>query len=147
MFGHETRSTHFCQIAVRCLLTSICCHSFLHAALWQKAVALFPTINSSTYLSVTNTTIPCRVVTSGCKGSNSPGAESPWGRRMTAGGAEDIQQCHKYFLQYSQFASIRLQIQIWGSQSCFLPRAPSNLVTPLGIMQICSAVTGCTAGA
>ena len=31
---HAQGSIHFCQIAVRCLLTYICCHSFLHAALW-----------------------------------------------------------------------------------------------------------------
>jgi len=32
-------------------------------------------------------------------GHNSPGAESLWGRRMTVGGADKSQQCHKYFLQ------------------------------------------------
>jgi len=35
---------------------------------------------------------------------NSPGAESPWARRLTSWGAEKAQQCHKYFLQYSTFA-------------------------------------------
>jgi len=50
---------------------------------------------------------------------------------MTAGGAEKSQQCHKYFLQYSTFTSERPQFRTWGRQTCFLPRAPSNLVTPL----------------
>ena len=90
-----------------------------------KAVALFPTINSSTYLYVTNTTKPCRGLTSGCKGGQFPG------RRITMGGAENFQQCHKYLLQYSKFASIRPQIQMCDRQICFFPLAPSNLVTPL----------------
>jgi len=50
---------------------------------------------------------------------------------MTAGSAEKSQQRHKYFLQYSTFASERHEVQTWGRQTCFLPRAPSNLVTPL----------------
>jgi len=50
----------------------------------------------------------------GQEGSNSPGAETLWGRRMTAGGAENSQQCHKYFLQNSKFAFIRPLIQAWG---------------------------------
>jgi len=36
------------------------------------------------------------------------GAESLQGRRITAGGAEKSQQCHKYFLQYSKFAFERI---------------------------------------
>jgi len=50
---------------------------------------------------------------------------------MVAGDTEKSQQCHKYFLQYSTFASERPQVQTWGRQTCFLPRAPSNLVAPL----------------
>jgi len=45
--------------------------------------------------------------------------------------AEKSQQCHKYFLQYNTFASERHQIRTWGRQTSILPRAPSNLVTPL----------------
>jgi len=73
------------------------------------------------------------------------GAESLLGRRITAGGAEKSQQCHKYFLQYSKFAFERTPVRPWGRQTStmgapvrprgrqtlFLPRAPSNLVTPL----------------
>jgi len=52
-------------------------------------------------------------------------------RQMTAEGAEKSQQYHKYFLHYSTFASERPPVQTWGRQTCFLPRAPFNLVTPL----------------
>ena len=36
----------------------------------------------------------------------------------------------KYFL-HSKSASQRTQVRTWGCQVCFLPWAPSNLVTPL----------------
>ena len=65
------------------------------------------------------------------RGAQTPSAESLWGRRITAVGAEKSPQCHKYFLQYSAFASERPQVRTWGRQTCFLPRAPSNLVTPV----------------
>jgi len=45
-------------------------------------------------------------------GSNSPGNKITMGQRMTAGGARNFQQCHKYFIQCSKCASIRPQIQI-----------------------------------
>jgi len=38
------------------------------------------------------------------------GAESLKGRRITAGGAQKSQKCHKYFLQYSKRAFERTQI-------------------------------------
>ena len=59
------------------------------------------------------------------------GAESLRGSRMTAEGEEKTQQCHKHFLQYSAFASDRFQVRAWACETCFLPRAPSNLVTPV----------------
>ena len=52
-------------------------------------------------------------------------------RRMTSGVTEKSQQWHKHILQYSAFASERPQVRTWGRQTCFLPRAPSNLVTSL----------------
>jgi len=52
-------------------------------------------------------------------------------RRITARDAEKSQQRHKYFLQYSTFASKKPQVRKWRRQTCFLPQAPSNLVTPL----------------
>jgi len=55
-------------------------------------------------------------------GHNSPGAESPWGRQITAGGAEKSKQCHKYFLQCSALASARPQFRTW--------RAPNLLLAP-----------------
>jgi len=48
------------------------------------------------------------------------------GRRMTAEGAENSQQCHKYFLQHSTFASDRPQVRKLGLQTCFLPWAPGR---------------------
>jgi len=53
------------------------------------------------------------------------------GRQMSTGGAEKSQQFHKYVLQYSKFPSEGSQVRTWGRQTCFLPRAPSNLITPL----------------
>jgi len=52
------------------------------------------------------------------------------------GGAKKSQKCHTHFLQYSTFASERPQVQTWGRQTCFLPRAPSNLVRPLSIRRL-----------
>ena len=52
------------------------------------------------------------------KGHNSPSAEKS-------------QQWHWYFLQCSTFASKRPSVRTWGRQTCFLPQAPSNLVTSL----------------
>ena len=61
----------------------------------------------------------------GGKGGAIPRAPSHYG------GAEKSQRCHKYFLQYSTFASERPQFRTWGCQTCFLARAAPNLVTPL----------------
>ena len=36
-----------------------------------------------------------------------------------------------YFLQYSKFAFERPQVRTWGRQTCFFPRAPTNLATAL----------------
>jgi len=41
---------------------------------------------------------------------------------------------HNYFLQYSTFASVKLQVWTWGRQTLFLTRAPSHLVMPLQIL-------------
>jgi len=42
-------------------------------------------------------------------------------------------------LQCSTFAFERPQVRTRGRQTCFLPRAPSNFVTPLEVLQYCSA--------
>jgi len=49
-------------------------------------------------------------------------------------GVAKYQQRHKYFLQYSAFPSERHQARTQGRQTCFLPRAPSNLLMPLGVV-------------
>ena len=75
----------------------------------------------------------------GARGRNYPGAKSLWRRCNTAGAPNDCvsskmcQQYHTYILQYSTFVSGRPQVRKWGRQTCFLPRTPSNLVTPLSI--------------
>jgi len=43
-----------------------------------------------------------------------------------------------YFIQCSTIASEGPQVRTWGRQSCFLPRAPFNLVMPLYWMQACA---------
>jgi len=77
-----------------------------------------------------------RVKRRGGKGGTTPrapdhcgGSESLRGCQMSAGGAEKSQQFRKYFLQYSTFRSERPQVRTWWRQTCFLPRAQSNLVT------------------
>ena len=70
------------------------------------------------------------VKTAGQEGRNSPGAESLWGCRMTAEDAKKSQQCHKYFL-LQQICFRKTSGSKMGCQICFLPLAPSNLVTPL----------------
>ena len=87
----------------------------------------------------------------GERGCNSPGAESLWERQIAVRGAEwflgrakKSQQCHRqaYFLQYNSFASERPQFRTWGHQTCFLSRAPSNLVTPLQECEKCRSDNG-----
>ena len=50
-------------------------------------------------------------------------AESLRRRRMTAQGAEKTQQCHKYFLQCSTFASKRPQVRTGAPNLFFAPDA------------------------
>jgi len=76
-----------------------------------------------------------RGVTRGEGGHNSSGAESLWERRMTAGGAEKSQQCHKYFFQYSCFR--KTSNSNMGAPNLLLAPTPSNLVTPLHSVRVC----------
>ena len=64
----------------------------------------------------------------GGKGAQFPGGRVTMRVQNHCGGAKKSQQCHKYFLQYSKFQYGKSNM---GRQTCFLPRAPSNLVTPL----------------
>ena len=65
------------------------------------------------------------------QGSNKGGKGTKFtGRRITTRAAEYFQLCLTYFFQYSTFASEIPQVRTWGRQTCFLPRAPSNPVTP-----------------
>ena len=55
--------------------------------------------------------------------NNYGGDESLRGSRITAGGAENSQQCHKYFLKYSKFSSERPQVRTRGAKLAFPPSA------------------------
>jgi len=74
----------------------------------------------------------------GGKGAQFPGDRitmetSLWRRRITAWGAEKSQQCHKYFLQYSTFASEKPDSNSVGGELLLAPGAIYNLITPLFI--------------
>jgi len=47
------------------------------------------------------------------------------------GGAEESQQCHKYFLQYGKFTPKNLRFEHWGTKLVAFP----VLVTVLGPIQ------------
>ena len=55
------------------------------------------------------------------EGAQFPGAESLRGAKKS--------QVISTFFQNSTFASERPQVRTWGRQICFLPHAPSNLVS------------------
>ena len=65
------------------------------------------------------------------------------GHWITAGGAEKSQQCRKYFLHHSRFASERLQVWPWGTKPASCPRAPCNLATPPGPSRREDKMRGC----
>ena len=58
------------------------------------------------------------------KGARFLGAESLRGSKSSS-------NVMSTFFQNSTFASERPQVRTWGCQTCFMSRAPSNLVTPL----------------
>ena len=67
----------------------------------------------------------------GGKGGTIPRPPCNYGAANDYWVAEKSQQCHKHFLQYPTFTSKISKVWTWGRQTCFLPQAPSNLVTPL----------------
>jgi len=82
-------------------------------------------------------------------GHNSLGAESLWGRQITAGGAEKSQQCQKYFLLYSAFTSERLQVRTlgaklacyqWGADVWWCPGRLPNCMPPSQILVLSCGV-------
>jgi len=75
--------------------------------------------------------MPALGCSEGSKGGAILRVPSQYGAPNHSEGAEKSPKCHKYFLQYSEFASERAQVRICGRQICFLPRTPHNLVTPL----------------
>jgi len=97
---------HCCHIAARCLLT-------------YTSVAFYTLHHGSISRGVT-------------RGQGGAITRAP----NHSGGAKKSQQCHTYLLQYRTFVSGRPQVRKWGRQTYFLPRAPSNLVTPLSIWRL-----------
>jgi len=72
----------------------------------------------------------------GGKGSTIPRPPCHYGAPNDYRVAKKSQQCHKHFLQYPTFTSKISQVRTWGRQTCFLPQAPSNLVTPLTLTRL-----------
>jgi len=66
-----------------------------------------------------------------------PGAESPWGRRITAWGGKKIQQCHKYFLKYSSLHLLPkdLRFEHGGAKLAYCPGHHSTLLRPWHVAQ------------
>jgi len=64
-----------------------------------------------------------RGVTRGGKGGEIPRAPNHYGS------AKKSLQYQKYFLQQQICFRKKPQVRTWGRQTCFLSRAPSNLVT------------------
>ena len=108
---------------------------------WMSSVTdvtLSPTLLSVYYLTVKNwykAPVKILAIVSGepYRGVTRGKQEGTISRALHhCGVPEKSQQCLKYFLQYSIFACKRLQVLTWERQTCFLPRTPSNLLTPLG---------------
>jgi len=80
------------------------------------------------------------------KGAQFLGAESLWGRPITAGATDSCGRRRKALTLSQVLSSIQYiysekpQVRTWGRQNCFLPWAPSNLVTPLLAYKCCHTV-------
>ena len=100
-----------------------------HPTYWQPL--LFLIIFNLPFLmqAVLSTTLT-KGIKRGARGAQFPGRPVTMGAPNDYRVAEKSQQCHKYFLQYTTFTSKISQVRTWRRQTCFLPRAPSNLVTP-----------------
>jgi len=71
----------------------------------------------------------------GGKEYNSPGAEPLWGRRMTAGRRKAPTMSQELQCSRPTFDSERPRVWKWGRQTSNVPRAPTNLVTSLTVIQ------------
>jgi len=69
-----------------------------------------------------------RGLTRGARGLNSQGAKSLWGRRKVPRMSEVLSSTAHLLPKGPRFEK--------GRQTCFLPRAPSNLLTPLPALQL-----------
>jgi len=89
-----------------------------------------------------------RGVTKELWGRKSPGAESLWGRLITAGNVEWLRGTIKSpknitstFSNTVHLLPKDLSLWTWGRQACFLPRASSYLVTQLAIAKSLNCLT------
>jgi len=95
------------------IATKLAVFSLKNPAAWEERFRYIPIVP--------------RGVTTRAKGTQIPG------RRITAGASENPNNVTSSFFN-STFASERPQVRTWGRQTCFLPVAPSNLITPLPII-------------
>jgi len=111
----------FGQIKIFASLQNI----FVPVCVWLELITMI--CCGASLLAVTR-----RATTEG-KRHNFPGAEWCGGHRKVLTMSQ--------VLQCSTFASERPQVWTWGLQACFLPRVPSNLVTPQAAIQYSSALS------
>ena len=97
---------------------------------WWRCNANARSQNTSTFLHHNEKPLATHGRSEGGKRSKIPRLPNPYGCQITAGSAIKPRQCHKYFFQYSAFASERPQVRIQGRKTGFLPRTSSNLVAP-----------------
>jgi len=71
------------------------------------------------------------------QGDAIPWAPNHYGGENYCGKRRKVPTMSQVLFQCSIFASERPQVRTWGRQTCFLPRAPSNLVTLLASSNAC----------
>jgi len=76
-----------------------------------------------------------RVVTRRGKGAQFPERRITMGALNHCGGRRKVPTMSQVLSSIHTFASERPHIRTLGHQTCILPRAPSNLVTPLVVVQ------------
>jgi len=102
---------------------------------WQPLLILI-NFNLPFWMQAVLSTTLTRGITRAARGEQFPGRPVTAGAPNDCRVAEKSQQCHKHFLQYTTFTSKISQVRTWGRQTCFFPRAPSNLVMPLTLIRL-----------
>jgi len=102
---------------------------------WQPLLILI-IFNLPFLMQAVLSTTLTRGITRAARVAQFPGRPATMGAPNDYRVAEKSQQCHKHFLQYTAVTSKISQLRIWGRQTCFFPRAPSNLVMPLTLIRL-----------